>query len=203
MVVNGAPPLPKEDPLSSYTSPAPIVAVEPVNQGSNHDPLAQIPIQVESRVTPTPIEPVVSPSPVDSVPDWLKVPSVETSTALLETVEIPPAQEIESMSPLFEADTSTIAAADTTPLHSPTVVASDDSIPDWIKSTPSVIEAENVLNTISDNLGSTSIADALTPPVSEELPNWLMSSLQSDNATTDILPVASVEPVPTPESLIQ
>jgi hypothetical protein len=205
MVVNGAPPLPKEDPLSNYV-PTPVAIVTPAVL-PHDDPLTQFPatgdITIDDRIVATPISHVEA-VPADAVPDWLKVPAAQeiaTSSAVIPIV--PPVQTIESMSPLFEVATPS-PFIENTSIQPETTVATDDSIPDWIKSTPSVVEAENVLSNLSDTLGSASIAEKLNPPVSEELPDWLMSSLQSDSTPPDTLASVTIDPiVPVPETLIQ
>ena len=142
IVVNGAPPLPKEDPLVSYTPTPPIVTTTLPTV----DPLM--------TVTPVIVEtPTISAAPMtaDTVPDWLKAPSsIEKEEPRIESS--PLAQPIDSMSPLFEVNTPEPAPLALTP----TTTLSDDSIPDWIKNSPTTIDTPAMtdpLSALSTNLG--------------------------------------------------
>ena len=196
VVVNGAPPLPQEDPLVSYT---PVVTPTPVVSTPAIDPLAA----VAPVVSDTPI--IVTPVTSDSVPDWLKAPS-SIEREIPQIVSTPMAQPIDSMSALFEVNTPD--PVDMTP--TPTTTLSDDGIPDWIKNTPTP-EILPLGDALSDTSLALPVSDPVVEvsPVSEQLPDWLVNSLQSDVAPdivpTDIAPalVISTESVDTPPAVVK
>ena len=74
----------------------------------------------------------------------------------------------------------------------PPVSTPDDSIPDWIKQSPVITDDI----TVSAPVGSAPILE-VTPPESERLPDWLMSSLQTDTTPDTI--VAETAPALTPD----
>ena len=169
IVVNGIPPLPKEDPLSNY---APVVTPQKIT-----------PIVSDTQIE-MPVNPIVDPlsTPVDisvpeisgvvpepeNIPDWLKVPTT-TSTPPAVEAQVIESTPIEAISALADIDTSLPALDGATPPAS----TPDDNIPDWIKQSPHI--TEDVSATVEPT-ATTEIA----PPESERLPDWLMSSLQGD-----------------------
>jgi hypothetical protein len=192
VVINGAPPLPREDPLVSYTPPTstPVSSVK----SAPIDPLAIVtPIAV---VEPTiavsqPIE--MSQTTNDSVPDWLKATSnIEKEIPKIESTPI--AHPIDSMSPLFEVNIAEPVAID--PI--PTTVLSDDGIPDWIKNTPTT-ETTQILDPLShSDTKRSSQSKSEVSPTSERLPDWLMNSIQSDTIPeTDVVDTLPETPMMT------
>jgi PKD repeat protein len=171
VVVNGPPPLPKEDPLVNYT---PIITPAPVIRSPAIDPLSIVtPLIVDTPVVITPIT-------GDTVPDWLKAPSnIEKEIPQIQSDPI--SQSIDSISPLFELNTPEPVAITPTP----TTTLSDDGIPDWIKNTPTTTETPPVNGILHVDNSTTAPSEHLTvvPPASEKLPDWLMNSLQSDTVS--------------------
>ncbi len=187
VVVNGAPPLPKEDPLVNFTPTAPTATPKP----SIVDPLTTVtPIIINTQTIPS--ETSVT---TDTVPDWLKAPSnKEKEIPKIESTPI--AQSIDSMSPLFEVNTPEPSAIAGTP----TTTLSDDGIPDWIKSSPTNIDIPVAIDPLAAPSNTLVDGDNLTKitPTTEQLPDWLMSSIQSD--TTPISTPDTIDPLVSPSS---
>ena len=187
VVVNGAPPLPKEDPLVNFTPTAPTATPKP----SIVDPLTTVtPIIINTQTIPS--ETSVT---TDTVPDWLKAPSnKEKEIPKIESTPI--AQSIDSMSPLFEVNTPEPSAIAGTP----TTTLSDDGIPDWIKSSPTNIDIPVAIDPLAAPSNTLVDGDNLTKitPTTEQLPDWLMSSVQSD--TTPISTPDTIDPLVSPSS---
>jgi hypothetical protein len=192
IVVNGIPPLRKEDPLSSYT---PIVTPQRIDPmiGNTVTEMSVSP-QPDPLATPLAVSvPEITESPTvsETIPDWLKVPTVTTTPAVeapaIETLAIEPTPT-EAIPVLEDIDTSLPTLDVTIPPISP----SEDGIPDWIKQSP-IIPDDSI---VSAPVESTPILE-VTPPESERLPDWLMSSLQTE--TTPDAIVAETTPVLTPD----
>ncbi len=169
-IVNGAPPLPKEDPLTSYTP-----VVQPITQEVIQPPPAYVPTSDPLSIS-TPTVTTPEPTPVvkeENIPSWLKVPSNNTPDPIeavsnntesiteepvypatedplmaMNTSEIHTENNIEESTTLQEAETPVYTPID--PLNSipmtDTTLSSDDSIPDWIKNTQSNT-AEEIIET--------------------------------------------------------
>ncbi len=186
VVVNWAPPLPKEDPLVSYTPAPPIVSTP----SPAIDPLTTVtPIVINTQ----PISAALLTS--DSVPDWLKAPSsIEKEMPKIESTPI--AQTIDSMSPLFEVNTPEPPPIAPTP----TTTLSDDGIPDWIKNSPANTDIPVAIDPLAAPSNTLVDGDSLSKitPTTEQLPDWLMSSVQSD--TTPISTSDTIDPLVSPSS---
>jgi hypothetical protein len=191
-VINGAPPLPKEDPLVSYVPPV----ITPVSEVRSVpvDPLTLVPTMTPTIAAAQPMS--IVPETNDTVPDWLKA----TSNTVLEIPKIesaPMAHPIDSMSPLFEVNTP-----EPTPVVStPTTTLSDDGIPDWIKNSPTTettLATDPLMPPTDTTVSSDPMPDAA--PASEQLPDWLMSSLQSDIAPETTLLIDDTIETPTDDT---
>lgn len=193
-VVEWAPPLPKEDPLSSYTPinekivtpeiktpepsiivPAPIsTPVEPVTT-SWIDPLNQPSETVSETVAPAIQQ-------TESIPDWLKAPMSqmeesntvtppESTNLVPDTIEESPQIMDNIETPVFkepDENTSTPAVKE--------IQNDENSIPDWLKN----VSVQNDEEPKKDE-------DAIQPIVEnteDKLPDWLINSLQSDSEST-------------------
>lgn len=192
VVINGAPPLPKEDPLVNYTPPTstPVSSVKsaPVDPLGTINPIVLEPIIAVSQ----PIE--ISQTTNDSVPDWLKATSnIEKETPKIESTPI--AHPIDSMSPLFEVNIAEPIAIDPTP----TTVLSDDGIPGWIKNSPTTETTQILDPLVSHSDTETSYqSKPEVSPTSERLPDWLMNSIQSDTVPeTDVVDTLPETPMMT------
>lgn len=178
-------PIPKEDPLSSYTPPAPIPKIDPIAQMSStmDDPLSRR----EDILTAAP---EMTPAP-ENIPEWLKIPTpVPAPTpTVTDAPVVAPIEETraEVIPPIEDIDTS-LPKLETTPTVDDT--SSDDGIPDWIKNSP--INQSNT--TESDPLASP-VSAPITPVDTEKLPDWLMSSIQEEptTPTEDPLPVTAMK----------
>ncbi len=160
IVVNGAPPLPKEDPLTNYVPPVvnPVVIDRTIPL---IDPLATPPSThiIDTSADTTHLT-------TNTVPDWLKVPS----SIEKEVPKSPSIQNIQPTGPLsppLEIDTPEAGPIAPTP----TTTLSEDGIPDWIKNSPTAPEVP--IPVVAETT-------PVPAPASEQLPDWLMSSIQAD-----------------------
>ncbi|MBX9809839.1 PKD domain-containing protein [Candidatus Gracilibacteria bacterium] len=183
VVVEGAPPLPKEDPLSSYTpvitkEPEPIVTpvIEKIPSEKPswiEDPLGS-PVIKEEVISPiSEKNEVVS----ENIPDWLKAPMSQMEENKSVAVPIPEAIEpstIESLVPeelpQEVIDTKLPKIESSIPESTPL----EDSIPDWLKNTS--ITEESIPET--KNEAATNSKET----TEDKLPDWLISSLQSEES---------------------
>lgn len=196
-VINGAPPLPKEDPLGSYIPNIIPKTAEPIKTNKIDDALSNTPIP--SSIANT--GPVVIENPLptaENIPDWLKVPMNQNVSIhntekpeTIPTVEIVKDVKMDNIldttpNASIETDTAIIIEKPVEePILDPLFTASKESntIPDWIKNTTLV--PDTVQNTAIDTtLAQTNpIVSEPAHPEEEKLPDWLVNSLQSDTNT--------------------
>ena len=202
-VVEWAPPLPKEDPLSSYTPvnekivtpeikiaepsivvPSPIIpSTEPTPTSGWIDPLNQATVATVEEPINTPIA-----EPVESIPDWLKVPmsQMEESTTVSTPETIPAETPVETPTETpvettqFDADNTNVVLSESEDIAPPSlpeeVKNEDNNIPDWLKN----VSAQNDDETKKDS----EVVPSLVENTEDRLPDWLINSLQPDSEST-------------------
>ena len=172
----------KEDPLSSYT---PEIVVPQVDSST------------ESTINSTNTEPMIATS--ENIPDWLKAPTLtptiqpiieqepEVATqdipiqdTLYKEVAIEPLIE-ESIIPPIES----ITADKVEPV--PANIEEVNMIPDWIKNTTITKEDNPAVTTESTSEKIAQIEPNIVAPSEEKLPDWLMSSIQTETTPPTVI----------------
>jgi PKD repeat protein len=191
-IVNGPPPMPKEDPLSSYIPHNPSPAVNPIKNNDTNDIIVEkaiwnVPIINHQSVTNNISTP-------ENIPDWLKVPMAQSIESPVvenldnKTIELPIEVPLESNIDSIPSGTmenseieSIISPAKEITLD-PLFMASQESniIPDWIKNTTLAKEDEDTVTGDASIVIPNSIEPEKTAQADEKLPDWLINSLQSE-----------------------
>ena len=197
-VINGAPPLPKEDPLNTYIPVNTPVASDPVKNSQIHDTLENKPILDTLISTGNPVTSTNISTP-ENIPDWLKVPMAQnkevysspTETApsiITPTVDSTVIITPENTPVIHEEDNSSILVDSTNETALSPIVQEakeiapqeSDTIPDWLKNTS--LAKENTPSVIEDTSTQKETVDIpVTQQKDEEkLPDWLLNSIQPE-----------------------
>ena len=188
--MNGAPPLPKEDPLSSYT---PIVE-EKIVVFTQEDPIVEVAKDTNRAMDPlnsfvpeqaiekTPDTVMV---PTESIPDWLKAPIIESQKETITEATETPINDTNNT----KIESKTTDEKVVTQEEKTTEATIEDSIPDWLKS---VQTTDTLAESKSQATVEIPTEKAPTNTDSEKLPDWLINSLQSEETKSEeILPLAN------------
>lgn len=191
-IVNGPPPLPKEDPLSSYTPiitppvTSPVVPISVTHESmavSETNPISDSNPRIDS--TPT----------LENIPDWLKAPIAQHSMNPVVTHDILPVENITTI-PENIASPEIATPPQKTPVVIPKIPTeapvsprieapeTDTSIPDWIKGTS--LGKDEIPSSTWEPVTPIISSSAEVPPSFEEesLPDWLINSLQAETTAS-------------------
>lgn len=197
-VINGAPPLPKEDPLNTYIPVNTPIASDPIKNSQIHETLENKPI-LDTLITTSNTTASANISTPENIPDWLKVPMAQNKEIYSSPTEIAPSVITptvdstviiapESTPIIHEEDTSSILVDPINETSLPPIVQEakevspqeSDTIPDWLKNTS--LAKENTPSAIEDTSTQKETIDiSVTQQKDEEkLPDWLLNSIQPE-----------------------
>ncbi len=190
-IVNGPPPI-KEDPLNNYT-PTVIqkneTIVSPIQQNENivspekHNWDPKITESITQSLGNTQETPATILS--ENIPDWLKVNTnvvpTPTNDHLPQIENIPAEESISEPTKVIDIKNSEEKI--------PPVITSNEvenHIPDWIKNTSLASNEEiNIESLVKWETPASLISKTSNPPEEERLPDWLMSSIQTDTTAEE------------------
>ncbi len=187
-IINGAPPLPKEDPLISYVPPKDINIAD-VNQKTAEIPLPVSNIASNNLVTLKDVTPGIEETHTtsESIPDWLKVPSTSTNNSPVDSPKIYAVESIDAMNSSISSDMQTNPTIDDVPV-------TKEDIPNWLNTSSDIItpiESKNEI--IETQAEETSIVEN-NKPINEVQPVLIPENSKTDDGIPEWIKNTSVIP---------